>query len=55
MIYLVYEKNIRSQKSILKLECFLNRINGNKHEYILTKDKFKKVSELKKEFYEIVN
>ena len=25
------------------------------HEYILTKDKFKKVSELKKEFYEIVN
>jgi RimJ/RimL family protein N-acetyltransferase len=33
----VYEKNIRSQKSILKLGCFLSKINGTTHEYILTK------------------
>ena len=33
----VYEKNIRSQKSVMKLGGILNKINSNKHEYILTK------------------
>lgn len=43
----VYEKNIRSQKSILKLGCFLNKINGNKHEYILTKTNWLDVKNIK--------
>ena len=33
----VFEKNIRSQKAVLKLGGTLNKINSNKHEYILTK------------------
>ena len=33
----VFEKNIRSQKAVMKLGGILNKINTNKHEYILTK------------------
>ena len=33
----VFEKNIRSQKSVVKLGGILNKINSNKHKYILTK------------------
>tara|TARA_B100000902_G_scaffold399018_1_gene467994 strand:+ start:151 stop:678 length:528 start_codon:yes stop_codon:yes gene_type:complete len=33
----VFEKNIRSQKAVIKLGGLLNRINSNKHEYRLTK------------------
>lgn len=33
----VFEKNIRSQKSVIKLGGSLNKINRNKHEYKLTK------------------
>jgi RimJ/RimL family protein N-acetyltransferase len=38
----VYEKNIRSQKSVMKLGGILNKINSNKHEYILTKKEWSK-------------
>jgi len=33
----VFEKNIRSQKSVMKIGGILNKINSNKHKYILTK------------------
>ena len=38
----VYEKNIRSQKSVMKLGGILNKINSNNHEYILTKKEWSK-------------
>ena len=33
----VFERNIRSKRSVIKLGGILNKINSNKHEYILTK------------------
>jgi len=42
----IFENNIRSQKSVIKLGGILNKINSNKHEYILTKKDWLKKKEI---------